>query len=94
MQPITLQVAPAPLPNGAAPGQFHIWMAQGATVTHNYQGDDAGTTFMGVPAGAYTIFAERLFAAGIPAAPPVSREYTVSEGDTIDVPVGILVGGA
>lgn len=94
MQQITLQTQSIPKPAGIVVGGWNISLRNaGGDVTHNYTGALPETTFMEVATGLYTISAARVSGNGDPIAPPVTREFQV-DGDTVDVPVAILVGGA
>lgn len=95
MQQITLTTQSIPKPAGRAAGNWHIALKNAAgVVTHNYIGPLPSTTFQDVPNGDYTINAARLDVFGDPFAPPVTRAFTVTDGELVDVPISILVGGA
>lgn len=91
---IALQLAQIPKPAGIVVGGFRIDMYQGGSHVRAYAGAAPSTVFTDVPNGDYTITAERVDSNGGLIGTRVERAFTVTGGEMVDVPVGILVDGA
>lgn len=95
MQPITLTTQQIAKPVGIIPQHWQIYLRNSTgVITHVYKGSVPATTFTDVPNGAYTIAAARLDNADQVIGSEVTRDFTVTDGEMVDVPVSILVGGS
>ena len=97
MQPISCTFQQIDKPAGVTAGSWKIALynpVSGQPVPgFTYAGADPEITFTDVPGGDYRIFFERLDTNSNLLGPRAQRDITV-EGEKVDVPLAILVGGA
>jgi hypothetical protein len=91
MQAITLNTTQIPKPAGVTPAGWFISLS--GPVNLEYSGAIPQHTFADVPNGLYTITAYRQDLSDNAIGSAVTREFTVVDGEMVDVVVSILVGG-
>jgi hypothetical protein len=86
----TIRTIPMDFPAGTVPGAWRISVSGAANESQDVTDPKASFS---LPAGDYTVSAQRLDAGGNPLGPLVSDSFSVSEptGVTIDVADGITV---
>lgn len=94
MQTITLTTQQIPKPAGRVAGNWRIGLKDTlGNLVRDYSGVVPQVLFEDVANGQYVIFAQRLDTAGA-VIDGIERPFTVTDGELVDVPLAILVGGA
>ena len=97
MQPVTVTTQSIAKPSGLTPGDYHVWIEKDASIIRDYTGpsqNPPASFSQDISNGAIIIRAQRLATSGDGIGPVVSRDYTVTDGEMVEVPLAILVGGA
>jgi hypothetical protein len=95
MQTISFTTQAIPKPAGLVLGGWRIRMMRNSdnAVVLDHTGGPSVEPGL-IANGSYTLSASRLDSEGNDVAPPATRQFTVTDGETMDVPLQILVGGA